>query len=48
MNVSLMCGNVLGPTETQNPYFYRVYISALGVREQRNIHIEDQNNFKQK
>lgn len=43
-----MCSNVLGLRDAQNPYFYRIYIFALVVREQRNIHIEDQDNFKQK
>ena len=43
-----MCGNVLDPRDRQGAYFYRVSILALGVRKQKNIQMEEQDNFKQK
>ena len=36
------------PWDRWDDYFYRVHILALGIRKQRNIQIEDRDNFKQK
>ena len=43
-----MCGKVLDLRDRWDDYFYRVHILALGIRKQRNIQIEDRDNFKQK